>query len=401
MKIPDSQHTTSFQIMRWYENKPQDHRPHMGASLIGHECERYIWLTWRWALKPEFAGRILRLFGTGQREEPRLIEELRGIGATVWDTDPATGDQFRVSACNGHFGGSLDGVAKGLPEAPKSVAVLEFKTHNASSFKKLAQQHVREAKPQHFDQMTVYMGLMELDRALYLGVNKDTDEVYSEWVHFDKDRFFQLMEKAKYLIDAPNPPDKISGDPAFYICKMCSMWKHCHGQVAAEVNCRTCCHATPVENAEWQCGHHNITIERHDQLYGCGNHLLIPTLVPYGEPVDGGQTWVAYRHRESGAMFVNGPEGVKDYGPVFSSQELHNCPGPLLADVAKFKEEIPGTKMVAGTVTNPHADLTTAFDDLATHPDDIKVKQDPPAKREARRKSAAVVAALKSMEGNQ
>ena len=81
----------------------------MGASLIGHNCDRYIWLTWRWALKPEFKGRILRLFDTGKREESRLIEELRGIGATVWDVDPDSGDQWRVSACNGHFGGSLDG----------------------------------------------------------------------------------------------------------------------------------------------------------------------------------------------------------------------------------------------------------------------------------------------------
>ena len=67
-QLPESQHTTSAAIIRWYESKPQEHRPHMGASLIGHNCDRYIWLTWRWAHKPEFKGRILRLFSTGQRE---------------------------------------------------------------------------------------------------------------------------------------------------------------------------------------------------------------------------------------------------------------------------------------------------------------------------------------------
>ncbi len=91
--LPESQHTTSAAIVKWYESKPQEHRPHMGASLIGHECERYIWNTWRWALKPSFPGRILRLFSSGVREESRLIEELRGIGATVWETDPDTGEQ--------------------------------------------------------------------------------------------------------------------------------------------------------------------------------------------------------------------------------------------------------------------------------------------------------------------
>ena len=68
--IPESQHTTAYQIVRWYESKRQAHRPHMGASIIGHQCERSVSLTWRWVLTPEFTGRILRLFSTGQREEP-------------------------------------------------------------------------------------------------------------------------------------------------------------------------------------------------------------------------------------------------------------------------------------------------------------------------------------------
>ena len=363
----------------------------MGASLIGHDCERYVWLTWRWVLKPEFKGRILRLFSTGQREESRIVEELRGIGATVWDTDE-NGNQWRVSACNGHFGGSLDGVAKGLPEAPKSTCVLEFKTHSDKSFMELVKLKVQLAKPQHYDQMQVYMGLMEIDRAMYIAVNKNTDDMYCEWVHFDKDRFFVLKERAQYLIDAPNPPVKLSEDPAYYVCKMCSMWKHCHGGLAAEANCRTCCHATPVENAAWNCQHHNGEITTEMQRQGCTQHLMIPTLVPYGEPIDGGETWIAYKHRTTGAFFVNGPEGIKDYGPNFSSIELHRCPDALLQQVADLKVQFPGSKMVSGTVD-------TTWDDLATHPDDIPVKQDTAPKRELRKKTAAAVEAMKKMGG--
>lgn len=390
--LPESQHTTSAAIVRWYESKPQEQRPHMGASLIGHDCQRYVWLSWRWVLKPEFKGRILRLFSTGQREEPRILEELRGIGATVWDTDPATGDQWRVSDINGHFGGSLDGVAQGLPEAPKSVCVLEMKTHSEKSFMDLLKNKVQGSKPQHYDQMQVYMGLMEIDRAMYIAVNKNTDDVYCEWVHFDKDRFYVLRERARYLIEAPNPPDKLSEDPAYYICKMCNMWKHCHGGLAAEANCRTCCHATPVENAAWHCQHHDGEITTEMQRQGCGEHLMIPTLVPYGEPVDGGQTWIAYKHRTSGAYFSNSTGPCSDYGPHFSSKELHNCPGELLTQVADLKNQFPGSKMVSGSVD-------TTWDDLATHPDDIPVKPDSPPKREQRRKTAAAVEAMKKMGG--
>lgn len=386
--VPESQHTTSSAIVRWYESKEQEHRPHMGASLIGHQCQRYIWLTWRWALKPEFSGRILRLFGTGQREEARLIEELRGMGATVWDQDQETGDQFRVSACNGHFGGSLDGIGRGLPEAPKTPCVLEFKTHNDKSFTELMAKKVRGAKPQHYDQMTVYMGLMEIDRAMYLGVNKNNDDVYSEWIHFDEDHFKVLMDRAQSLISQTSSPEPLSRDPSYYICKMCSFHKHCHRGLAAEVNCRTCCHSSPIENAGWSCGHHKKQIDDKTQRVGCEDHLLIPSLVPYAEVIDGGPSWVGYKHRESGAEFVNGREEMPGHGPSFTSRELHMCPGELIGAMASLKDKYPGSEIVRGSIS-------TLFDDIASDIDSIPVKPDLPVKVAERRKSKAVVDAMR------
>lgn len=53
------------------------------------------------------------------------------------EVDPETGRQFRVEAHGGHFGGSLDAVALGLLEAPKTCHVVEFKTHSAKSFAEL------------------------------------------------------------------------------------------------------------------------------------------------------------------------------------------------------------------------------------------------------------------------
>ena len=391
--LPESQHTTSAAIIRWYESKPQEHRPHMGASLIGHNCDRYIWLTWRWALKPEFKGRILRLFDTGKREEARLVEELRGIGATVWDVDPDSGDQWCVSACNGHFGGSLDGVAKGLPEAPKSPAVLEFKTHGEKSFNELLKKKVQGAKPQHYDQMTVYMGLMDIDRALYMAVNKNTDDVYCEWVHFDKDRYAQLIARAQRLIESTTPPFRMSTDPEFFECKWCSMWRHCHGGMAAEPNCRTCVHSSPVENGKWWCEKHRGHQDYADQTMGCNDHLLIPDLVPYGDPQDGGENWIAYRHKDTGEHFLNGPAGIKEYGPNFSSKELHNCNGTLIADVLKLKAEFPVSTVASGTTIAP----TTEWDDIATHPDDIPVKPDSPSKREEAKKIKGAAKALEAL----
>ena len=42
-------------------------REYLGGSLIGHECDRYIWYTYRWAYREEHTGRMRMLFETGHR----------------------------------------------------------------------------------------------------------------------------------------------------------------------------------------------------------------------------------------------------------------------------------------------------------------------------------------------
>lgn len=392
--IPESQHTTAAAIVRWYEAKPQKHRPHMGASIIGHKCDRYIWLTWRWALKPTFPGRVLRMFDTGSREESRLVAELRGIGAEVWDADPASGRQWTVTACNGHFSGSLDGVAKGLPEAPKTPAVLEFKTHNNKSFNDLVKKRVKESKPQHYAQMIAYMGLMQLDRALYMGVNKDTDDVYVEWVHFDADEFARIMARAERLIEATTPPWRISTDKDFFECKYCSFWNHCHNGQVAEANCRTCVHSSPVEDGQWKCSAKDTLLTEHEQRRGCDDHLMIPDLVPHSDPQDGGNNWIAYRHKESGLMFVNGPESLREYGPHFTSRELHDTNGSLMPNVIETKNQFAISVVGDGETFSKPMD----WDSISTHPDDIEVKRESAVSKTARKKNELAAKAI--MRGN-
>ena len=62
--------------------------------------------------------------------------ELRAIGVTVRECDEDTGEQFRWRTLGGHFSGAVDGLAKGFPEAPKTLAVTEYKTLNDKYFAK-------------------------------------------------------------------------------------------------------------------------------------------------------------------------------------------------------------------------------------------------------------------------
>ena len=196
-------------------------REHLGASLIGKNCERALWFDFRWVTRAQFPGRILRLFETGQLEEARLVRNLRATGATVLDLDPETGRQWQVTAHGGHFGGSLDAVAIGLKEAPKTWHVVEFKTHSAKSFRDLVAKGVALAKPQHWAQMQIYMHLTGITRALYVAVCKDTDDLHIERVRADSEAAGRLIEKARRIIEAKRPPVRISDDPAWWECRFC------------------------------------------------------------------------------------------------------------------------------------------------------------------------------------
>jgi hypothetical protein len=318
--IEDPRFRTAQAIYAWYERNADDgHRPHLGASLIGHPCARHLWLTFRWAYGKKFSGRMLRLFNTGQREEARIVAELRAIGCEVHDAEP-DGRQFRVETLGGHFSGSLDAAIKGLPEAPATWHVGEFKTHNEKSFADLKNNGVEKSKPMHYAQMMTYMGLTGMERAFYFAVNKDTDEIYTERIEFSQDKFKLLVERAESIIYAANPPARISEDPSWFQCKMCDHREICHGTQIAEPNCRTCAHVTPTRDGSWQCERHSRPLDVAAQKQACQAHRFIPILLErVGEQIDASQeeNWVRYRNKKTGAQFTNGtpPAG-------FSSLEI-------------------------------------------------------------------------------
>ncbi|HEX8349957.1 MAG TPA: hypothetical protein VF598_08335, partial [Hymenobacter sp.] len=67
-----------------YRGEDGGFRSHLGASVIGRECGRQIWYGWRWARKPKFQARMLRLFNRGHLEEARFIAALLAIGVQVY-----------------------------------------------------------------------------------------------------------------------------------------------------------------------------------------------------------------------------------------------------------------------------------------------------------------------------
>jgi hypothetical protein len=295
--IPPPSSPTVKAIYEAYEKKQRrTWRRRVGAGDIGHECERHIWYTFRNASVEKIPGRVLRLFETGNLEEDRLVQNLRSIGAAVHDHDPETGEQFEVPALDGHFLGRLDTIVTGLLEAPSKLHVAEFKTSNEKSFRRLQKERLQKAQPGHYAQLQVYMELTGINRGVYISVCKDTDELYLERVYPDPVFANALMDKARRVIKATRPPERISQDPDFYVCRFCRHSEVCHFQLGAPRHCRTCLHSSPVADGEWACAvAGNELIPKEIQKTGCGSdHRYIPDLVP-GEQIDVQGTAVVYR----------------------------------------------------------------------------------------------------------
>lgn len=312
----------------WEDHAEDGDRTHLGGSLIGRECLRELWYTFRWATNVKFSGRILRLFDRGHKEEFRFVEYLRQIGVEVreyaqelwyhpesdcyvledWGNNPSSGadvldpvtedaahvqraekrgvvlQQWRIKDVFGHFGGSLDGIGFNFPEieiAPgtficaEDPVLLEFKTHGQKSFDQLIKDGLEKAKPEHYAQMQVYMLKRGIRFGLYMAVNKNTDELKCFFVTADNMAGASLLSKANEVITSPTPPARISNNPAWFKCRFCDHRGVCHMGEPLQRNCRTCAFSKPVDGGQWFCAKWQATIPKEHQKTGCDEHSPI------------------------------------------------------------------------------------------------------------------------------
>lgn len=316
MQIPEAQYTPANLIDKAHEAMQERQRPHMGCSLLGHPCDRFLWLSFRWASVEKFSGRMLRLFRRGQNEEATVVSDLQSIGCVITDSGA---NQSRVDF-GSHVSGSIDGIIQsGLPEAQKTAHILEIKTHSQKSFDSLKKDGVRKAKFQHFIQMQVYMLGKGLERALYFAVCKNTDEIYTERVRLETDIAQEAIDRGRRLALSERMPEPMLGaSPTWFQCKFCPAFEMCwQGQPTREVNCRTCAHSTPMANSTWQCVRWGSEIPVDAQHQGCNKHTLHPDLVPW-QLLEDKSTESTAAYLINGQIVMNGDGGV-------SSRELINA----------------------------------------------------------------------------
>lgn len=312
---------TTLDAINGADLEPEEGRAHLGFSEIGEPDERRLWFRFRWSLPQMHEPRIKRLFRLGQVIEEEVAKLLRRAGVSI------VGEQEQVSLLGGHFGGSMDGVALGVPEAPKTPHVWECKSASAKSFAELTKAgSVKKWKPVYYAQAQNYMGAHDLARCLFTVYNKDNSDLYVERIKVDKAVFSANVAKARRVISDPEPAGTIYPSANYYEAKFGELsdpfnrdvyW----GKATPAPNCRNCRFAfAGLDDGTWLCTKkdHLLTIGR--QRKGCREHNFLPCLVPR-KVVELGDSYVAYE----GPLWNVPHEDGKRYDNALTSQELHHA----------------------------------------------------------------------------
>lgn len=266
-------------------------------------CDRQLWYSFRWCTPLEVhTGRQLRLFQTGHLEESRLVEDLERIGVDVY------GSQDRIRLVQGHVRGKADGRGMGIPEAPKTEHLLEFKSSNAKGMKSIIKDGCKVAKPLHYGQCQLGMHAFGLTRCLYLVASKDDDTLYAERIEYDLEWTLRLLARLERIINMDEPPSRISEKADWFECLFCKHKAVCKEDAWPRVTCRSCLYSTPEMGGDghWSCSRFSKPIAFEEQKAACSAHLTIPALVP-GEQIDCSEAdeTVTYRLR-SGEIWIDG-----------------------------------------------------------------------------------------------
>ena len=312
MKIPNQ---LIEKIDKYLEENQDKPRLHMGASLLGHKCDRYLWLNFRWAVKKKNSknmsiGRLQRIFRKGHIMEDLAKKDLENAGIVF--LKPEEGKQHSVNF-GSHVSGSVDGIIlSGVPEAPNKKHIWENKSHNDKSFSDLVNNGVEKSQQKHYIQAQVYMYGLDIDRCLYTAENKNDENIYSERLRLDKAVAEKAVTRGKEIATSDRLPEPLTGAGAtWYECKMCDCYDFCHKtKLTREINCRTCAHFTAEKNGTFTCARWgNAEIPAENQYTGCDSHVFHTDLVPWQfSEKDSTETSAAYMI--GGKIVLNGDAGI-------------------------------------------------------------------------------------------
>lgn len=216
-------------------------RTYLGASRLGHVCERALQFEFAGAPKDDgadFSGQTLRIFAIGHQLEDLAIRWLRAAGIDLV-TQKRDGGQFGFSVAGGRIRGHVDGIIADAPAALglRAPALWECKTMNAKNWRACVKDGVTVSRPVYAAQIAIYQAYMESSvagistaPALFTAINKDTAELHHELVPFDADLAQRMSDRAVRILQATDAGEllpRIAANRDFFECRFCAHAERC------------------------------------------------------------------------------------------------------------------------------------------------------------------------------
>lgn len=228
--------------------KPSARNPnHIRPSELGHPCARKVFYDFWWVSKPDIPpAENIRKMRRGLREEKIILNEVaHGLGIHIHQRDPH-GNQYYYEELDGLIYGRIDGLTDldptltvngHVPPPDECNTVVEVKNTNNARFRSLMRTGL-DSEIEWYSQVQLYIDGLEVDNALFVATNADTQEYYLEIVERDNLTIENLLDRAERIIAKDRLPERLA--KGSYQCKFCRHFEVCWGDDWPRENCRTC-----------------------------------------------------------------------------------------------------------------------------------------------------------------
>lgn len=288
----------------------------LGASWLGHDCDRHVWLKFRHAAQEQFQPLTLKRFEDGHRTEELVIQRIKAVEGIEWhDINPETNWQYGFTDFGGHFKGFYDGIVLGLLQAPKAWHIGEVKAAEKWDGLDKAKAKVGEKNALlewnkgYYIQAQLYMHYESVDRHYMVAASPGGRFWTSARTEADPVEAMRQRGRAERIIFSDEAPPRISDSPSYYLCRsFCFMADICHGTALPERACRNCIHATPLRTGtkgDWTCA-----VAEFGAV--CPKHRFLPSMIN-GQQVDVRGDDIVYEMKD-GVEYVD--QGPQQRGPI-------------------------------------------------------------------------------------
>lgn len=232
------QQGTAAAIDRAHEEARRD-RGRLGLSQAGHRCPRLLWYRHRGIPETPPEGRVLRLFALGDAIERIVIGDLCMAGCQVYHQQRQV--EFKMDlhpVGEVRLVGHIDGIVKGLKEAPETPHLLECKSANRKKFDELVKlSDYRAWNEVYWWQVQFYMLGLKLKRAAVFVYCKDDSRLYMERIRADYEAAGDRLSWVFVEIASSVEPERVCPRADNFEAKWCPYHDRCWGLGVRSAEC--------------------------------------------------------------------------------------------------------------------------------------------------------------------